>query len=189
MTPTCHVPLRPRSPDPICSSVPKGVRFPKHLKLQAHAEGHVSSDHGKGSKHGKDKDGKHGRNGKHPRDEVDSVKPSIKKRAPDGRTTTISASSNGTTTFITAPASTQTNVVAATSTFSITAPPQTVRQGNAVQTVTAPALVETVVKVVYSRAYVTKTFGWTWVKTVTTIPLAAVTECQRKGGHFNDKWW
>lgn len=181
VTPTCRVPLRLRSPDPNCSSVPKGVRFPKGLKIQAHAEGHVSSDH-VSSDHGKD--GKH-----HPRAEVDIMKPSIKKRAPDERTTIVSASSNGTTTFITAPASTQTDVIAATSTFSITAPSQTIRQGSAVQTVTAPVPVETVVKVVYSRAYVTKTFGWTWMKTVTTIPPALATECQQKGGHLNDKWW
>lgn len=168
VTPTCHVPLRPRNPDPVCTAVVEGVRPPQgYPRGPSRPIGPAQPNPAV-----------------HPRD-----KPSkLMKRAPDDRTTTITASTNGTTSTVTAPVSTQTHVLAATNTFSVTSPPRTIREGTAVQTATAPTPVQTVVKIIYERAYVTKTFGWSWTQKVVETPPALAAECKAKGGRL-DAWW
>lgn len=121
----------------------------------------------------------------------------IRKRAPDQSATTVTASGNATLATYTAPASTQTSVVTVTSTYHMTAPPQTVSGSEVVQTVTASGSTDTEVRTVYTTTYVTKNVGWTWTRTVTTIPPALATECKNKGGHFGHSghfghfshWW
>jgi hypothetical protein len=99
----------------------------------------------------------------------------IHKRAPDPRTTTITASRNNT------------DVVTATLTFTSTAPPQTIEGGVIMATVTAPgyAHTQTIVQTVRTTAYVTVTvFGRTSTQTVTDVPSAFAAQCKSKGGYL-----
>lgn len=115
--------------------------------------------------------------------------PALHKRAPDNRTTTVSGPTSGEPTLtITAAPSKQTHVVVATTTYTVTAPPKTICGGKAQQTVTLPASTKTIDRIVYTKQYVTKTFGWTLTKTVGSIPTAEAVKCKREGGRFGGQW-
>jgi hypothetical protein len=105
----------------------------------------------------------------------------IHKRAPDQRTTTVTASSNNT------------DVVTATLTFTSTASPQTIGGGVIVSTVTAPGYgygygyihTQTAIQTVYATAYVTTTVvGRVSTQTVTDVPSAFAAQCTSKGGYI-----
>lgn len=186
VTPTCRIPLRPRHPDPVCSFRRKDDKPYKHGdRDQEHRWGSPGRDD-----HKPRRNRPYGKDGnKSPDDPTDEANAPLQKRAPDYRTTTLSGPTSGEPTLtVTAPPSTQTHVVVATTTYSITSPPKTVWGGKAQQTVTLPTSTQTIVRIIYTKQYVDKTYGWTWTKTVYDTPPAEATKCRREGGHFGDRW-
>jgi hypothetical protein len=95
----------------------------------------------------------------------------LQKRAPDQRTTTITAN---------------TNVVTATITFTTTASPQTILGGEIVSTTTAGYThTDVVVSTVYATAFVTQTIvGRIVTQTVMDVQSAFAAECTNKGGYL-----